>query len=136
MQVFHSVMTRYVLKRIHFSGAGMAARTQLAALNHNFNAGRHQAKTSRGRTRYKSHFSRPKGDYIAKKVHVEKSYDYVGQLMNKVQQVAFEKQFSPIPVYKSVSIWRKTPKKKADVVAKLQSRMAKLRDKKDGVRPN
>ena len=37
------------------------------------------------------------------------------------------------PVYKSVSISRETPKKKADVVAKLQSGLAKLSNKKDDV---
>ena len=67
----------------------MEARTQLAALDHNFNVGRHQAKTSSGELCYESQFSRHKGDYVAKQVYVEKSYDDVGQLMNKVQQAAF-----------------------------------------------
>ena len=76
----------------------MEARTQLAALDHNFNVGRHQAMASSGELRYESQFSRHKGDYVAKKVYVEKSYDDVCQLMNKVQQAAFGKEFPPIPV--------------------------------------
>ena len=98
MQVFHSVMTKYVPKRIHFSRAGMEARTQLAALDHNFNVGRHQAKTTSGELLYKSQFSRHKGYYVAKKVYVEKSYDFVGQLMNNVQQARLsEKSFRLYP---------------------------------------
>ncbi|XP_056407077.1 uncharacterized protein LOC130298188 [Hyla sarda] len=43
LEVFHSALTKYRPKRLHFSANGMIARTQLAALDHNFNVNRSQA---------------------------------------------------------------------------------------------
>ncbi len=48
LEVYHSVQTKYLPKRQHFSHGGMAARTQLAALDHNANTGRQQATASKG----------------------------------------------------------------------------------------
>ena len=67
---------------------GMVVRTQLAALDHNFNVNRHQSKTKTGQERYKVQFSRHKGDYVAKKIYDRKSYGYVEKLMADVVAVA------------------------------------------------
>lgn len=74
---------------------------------------------------------RHKHDNVAKKMYEEKSYEYAQDLMGQVRRSALGKEFPPIPVYKRVSISRQTPKKKAGVVRKLQSRMAK-ESRKDG----
>ncbi|ESO88711.1 hypothetical protein LOTGIDRAFT_165496 [Lottia gigantea] len=50
LEVYHSMMLKYCPKRQHFSYDGMVARTQLAALDHNYNTGRKQATSSRGPT--------------------------------------------------------------------------------------
>lgn len=109
----------------------MEARTQLAALDNNQNVGRDQAKTSLDDLRFKSQYARHKHDFVAKKIYEEKSYEYVYDLMDQVRQSAFGKEFPPIPAYKRVSISRQTPKKKADVVGMLQSRMAKESGRED-----
>ena len=48
LEVFHSTMTKYTPKRLHFFYESMLARTQLAVLDHNYNVGREQAKTKTG----------------------------------------------------------------------------------------
>ena len=57
LESYHSVMTKYVPKREHFSYDGMVARTQLAILDHNANVGRKLAEikkeASQGEKRYK-----------------------------------------------------------------------------------
>ena len=58
LEVYHSVLTSYVPKRLHFFYKGMVARTQLAALHHNNNTGREQAVASRGRVEIQACFSK------------------------------------------------------------------------------
>ena len=50
LEVYHSVQTKYLPKRQHFSYKGMIARTQLAVLDHNANTGRQQATSTKGDT--------------------------------------------------------------------------------------
>ena len=51
LEVFHSLMLKYLPKRQHFPYQEMVTRTQLAALDHNFNLDRPQAVISLKRTR-------------------------------------------------------------------------------------
>ena len=46
--MYHSMMLKYLPKREHFSYNGMIARTQLAAIDNNENAGRGQAVILKG----------------------------------------------------------------------------------------
>jgi hypothetical protein len=48
LEVFHSLMLKYLPKRKHFSYRSMLARTQLAALDHNHNFNRVQAVVKSG----------------------------------------------------------------------------------------
>ena len=48
LESYHSLMTKYVPKREHFSYSGMVARTQLAVLDHNANVTRSQAEVKKG----------------------------------------------------------------------------------------
>lgn len=120
------MMTKYVPKRIHFNHEGMEARTQLAALDNNSNVGRQHAVTSTGDLRYKSQFSRHKGDYVAKKIFEEKSYEFAHQLMQDVHDAAIGKKIPVVPKHHHVSISRQQQPPKADVVARLQSRMRRV----------
>lgn len=119
-------MTKYMPKRIHFSHQGMVARTQLAALDHNYNVGREQSMTKRGEARYKSQFGRQKGDYVAKKIFEKKDYKYVELLLDDVVATATGELHPPIiapAVHKSIS--RRDPPLKAEVVSSLKSRLGK-----------
>ncbi|XP_065195097.1 uncharacterized protein LOC135826412 [Sycon ciliatum] len=127
LEVYHSVMTKYIPKRIHFSILGMIVRTQLAALDHNFNVNRHHSKAKKtGEGRYKVQFSRHKGDYVAKKIYDRKSYAYVDKLMCDVVAVAHgELDVPALEKRVSLPISRRNPPEKAEVVAKLTSRLEK-----------
>ena len=48
LEFYHSLMTKYVPKREHFSYNGMEARTQLAILDHNANTIRSQEEVKKG----------------------------------------------------------------------------------------
>ena len=48
LEHFHSLILKYLPKREHFSFKGMVARTQLAALDHNFNINRKQSVVTMG----------------------------------------------------------------------------------------
>ena len=54
LEVFHSLMLKYLPKRKHFTYSGMLARTQLAALDHNHNCSRAQAVVSLAHARVSS----------------------------------------------------------------------------------
>ena len=56
LESYHSVMTKYVPKREHFSYNGMVARTQLAILDHNANVGRKQAEIKKGSSQGEKRF--------------------------------------------------------------------------------
>ena len=119
-------MTKYVPKRLHFQPDGMEGRLQLAALDNNYNVGREQDMTMSGEARFKMQYSRLKGDYIAKKIYAEKSYDYVYKLMDDVALLAAgQLQLPPVMKRLSLCISRQDAPPKEEVVARLQSRLNK-----------
>ena len=89
LEVYHSVQTRYVPKRQHFSYRGMVARTQLAALDHNANNGRQQATVTRGANQgelqYKLVFPKHTKEWVAKPIIMEKpSRDYLNPILDTI----------------------------------------------------
>ena len=86
IEVYHSNQLVWTPKRIHFSFVGMRARQQLAALNHNYNVGRQQAKTQHGKAQWKIVFPKAKKKWVAKKVYSKKSTTYLHALMHSVYQ--------------------------------------------------
>jgi hypothetical protein len=85
LEVFHSLMLKYLPKRQHFSYEGMVARTQLAVLDHNFNLGRSHAVASTGEhageEMYKVVFPKGRKTWVAKPVLEKKSFDYVFDML-------------------------------------------------------
>ena len=119
-------MTKYVPKRLHFQPDGMEGRLQLAALDNNYNVGREQDMTMSGEARFKMQYSSLKGDYIAKKIYAEKSYDYVYKLMDDVALLAAgEMQLPMVLKRSSLSISRQEALSKEDMIAQLKSRLNK-----------
>ena len=81
LEVYHSVQTKYLPKRQHFSYKGMVARTQLAALDHNANTGRAQATSSKGESegelRYKVVYPKRSKEWIAKPIMEKTTRDHL-----------------------------------------------------------
>ena len=125
MQVYHSVLTKYAPKRTHFSAEGMDARTQLAALDNNHNAGRSQAKTQTDEARFKMQYSRLKDAFVAKPIYDE-DYAFVNKMLDSAIKLARREIHLPAVLKKPVTnIARREPEKKEDVVSRLQTRMKK-----------
>lgn len=87
LEVYHSLILKYAPKRQHFSYEGMICRTQLAAIDHNHNVGRPQAKTSAGVPRYsivcpKVHTKNRK--WVAKPIMEAKDYQFREEMMRDV----------------------------------------------------
>ena len=51
LEVYHSLLLKYVPKRLHFPYKGVVARTQLAVIDHNSNTERNQTTVTRERTK-------------------------------------------------------------------------------------
>ena len=84
LEAYHSLLTKYCPKRIHFRYNGMVARTQLAILDHNNNVGRPQTVDDDGEGRYKIVFPKATKCWIAKPIYESKSYLYRRELLSAV----------------------------------------------------
>ena len=85
LESYHSIMTKYVPKRKHFSYNGMVARTQLGILDHNANVGRKQAKIKKGASheekRHKIVRGKQRKNWVAKEIKESKTYQHVQEMM-------------------------------------------------------
>ena len=74
-------MLKYVPKRIYFSYTGTAARTSLAAMDHNFYCGREQSKTLDGVLRWKVQWSKASKLFVFNKINEKKSLTFLEDLV-------------------------------------------------------
>ena len=88
LEVYHNVLTKYAPKRQHFSHKGMTARTQLAALDHNANTGRQQAREERGgnegEPRYKFVYPKQTKDWVAKPLMEKTTRDHLKPMVEAI----------------------------------------------------
>lgn len=84
LENYHSMMLKYVPKRQAFGYAQMVARTQLAALDHNFNLKREVAVDHTGQQRFGIMFPKASGRWGVRKVYVSKTYNYRQEMMSMV----------------------------------------------------
>ena len=81
LEVYHSLMLKYVPKREHFSYNGMEARLQLSALDNNFDCNREHAVIksgmNKGTLRYKVKCPKRNKNWVAKPIREAKSYPHL-----------------------------------------------------------
>ena len=86
--MYHSMMLKYLPKRQQFSYNGMIARTQLAAIDNNENAGRGQAVISKGNNageaRYRRSFPKAHKRWVVKPIMQPKTYNLLLELQRGV----------------------------------------------------
>lgn len=86
--MYLSMMLKYLPKREHFSYNGMIARTQLAAIDKNENAGRGQAVILKGNNaseaRYRRCFPKAHKRWVVKPIMQPKTYNFLPDLQRGV----------------------------------------------------
>ena len=129
MEVFHSMMLKYLPKQKHFSYKGMVTRTQLAALDHNYNCYRKQAVVKSGANKNQECFKveKPKrnNNWVCKPIKEEKSYKYLSVMLENVVK-AKQDGITAVETLPSMpqNIARKPKLPKQSVIEKHQSRMS------------
>ena len=126
LESYHSLMTKYVPKREHFSYNGMVARTQLAILDHNANTNRSQAEVKKGpcqgEKRYKLLCAKQRKNWVVKEIKTPKVYGYIEDMMDDVILCQEGKKFPYKPTQQAKHT-APTPKPcKQDIIEKHQSR--------------
>ena len=132
LEVYHSVQTRYIPKRQHFSYKGMVARTQLAALDHNANTGRQQATVTRGANQgelqYKLVFPKNTKEWVAKPKMEKTSRDYLNPILDAIVDTKRQKPCDRSATLTAPHIPKNIASKprppRADVITKLTTRFS------------
>jgi hypothetical protein len=81
IEVYHSMMLKYVPKRQEFQYPQMVARTQLAVLDHNFNLNRGIKTDKDGQKVFAPHCSKATGRWTVKNKYDEKNYSFRKELL-------------------------------------------------------
>ncbi|XP_073725194.1 uncharacterized protein [Misgurnus anguillicaudatus] len=123
LEVYHSIMLKYLPKRLHFGYDTMVARTQLAILDNNYNVGREQAETSEGLPRYSMTFPKQSKEWIVKKIYEPTSQDFTKHLVERVLERKEERAPENMPhVQHPPNIATKERPPKEDLIRKHKSR--------------
>ncbi|XP_047136733.2 uncharacterized protein LOC124813552 [Hydra vulgaris] len=77
VEVFNNLLLKYIPKQYHFEYEHMEMGGLLAALDHNFNAGRFFALDCNGDVKYRVAWRKASKKFIARKVKKHKRYDYL-----------------------------------------------------------
>ena len=84
LEVYHSMMLKYVPKRQEFQYPQMVARTQLSALDHNFNLCPRQKETADGQPQFAPVFPKATGRWCVKKRYEAKDYSFRTEMLELV----------------------------------------------------
>lgn len=91
LEVYHSLYNKFCPKRLHFSYAGMIARSQLAVLDHNSGVSSVHMETKKGDKRYKLQFSKVTQSWVVKSIKSPKKRDYIDHLLFEVSNMVSDK---------------------------------------------
>ncbi len=131
LEAFHSLLTKYVPKRQHFSYRGMLVRTELAVLDHNKNLNREQAVTAEGVPRYNAVFPKRTREWVAKPVSQPKCHKWRQELVSttlRFQSGAIAATVVPVPETLPQNIADTPRPSKQDIIDKTTSRFASAQD--------
>ncbi|XP_033101507.1 uncharacterized protein LOC117104760 [Anneissia japonica] len=81
LEVFHSMLLKYMPKRSRFGHECMIARGMLAVIDHNLNVHREHGTLSDGGKQYKLEWSKRSKQFVVKRIKEAKDYSFREQLM-------------------------------------------------------
>ena len=95
LEVYHSLYLKYCPKRLHFSYAGMVARSQFAVMG--FNSGVHltEATTKNNEPCYKQAFSK-----VTNTIKSTTEREYLSEITQTVVDIKLQKQHVDMPDFK------------------------------------
>ena len=104
LEVYHSLMTKYVPKRQEFDFDQMVARTALAVIDHNMSRNRLQATNKKGEKQFRLVCPKATSEWVVKPVYEAKSYDWVYAMLKKVVSEKECRTLSPVQVSRKGNI--------------------------------
>ena len=102
LEVYHALYNKYCPKRLHFSYAGMIARSQLAILDFNAGSEMLHANTATGELRYKQQYSKKTESWVVKKITAPKDRRYLNDLVLEVKHMAISQDEYTTPKVSNV----------------------------------
>ncbi|KAL1479046.1 hypothetical protein MTO96_052184 [Rhipicephalus appendiculatus] len=94
LESFNSLLTKFAPKSVAFSSEMIRARTQLAILHNNENAGRAQSTTKSGEQKWKRKLLRSKkGEEVVCPVKTAATYAYLGKLIEEAVEICNSESF-------------------------------------------
>ena len=125
LEVYHSLMTKYVPKRQEFDFDQMNARTALAVIDHNMSRDRIQMTNKKGEKMFKLVCTKANAQWVVKPRYERKTYDWVSAMMVRVVKEKKERTISPLKVTKMRNIAPTPAPPKSELIASLASRFSK-----------
>ena len=128
LEVFHSLMLKYLPKRKNFTYSGMWARTKLASLDHNHNCSRAQAVVKSGIRKGQQRFKveKPKADksWVCKPITEPKFYKHLSGMLDDVVKAKQSgvNRVEALP-QRPKNIVKEPKPSKQTIIAKHKSRM-------------
>ena len=100
LEVYHSLMTKYVPKRQKFDFDQMNARTALAVIDHNMSRDRIQMTNKKGEKLFKLGCTKANALWVVKSRYERKTYDWVSAMMVRVVKENKERTISLLKLLK------------------------------------
>ena len=125
LEVYHSLMTKYVPKRQEFDYDQMNARTALAVIDHNMSRDRIQLTNRKGEKMFKIVCTKANSQWVVKPRYESKKYDWVLAMMKKLVDEKQERTLSPVRVTKMGNIAPTPAPPKSQLIGSLLSRFSK-----------
>ena len=125
LEVYHSLMTKYVPKRQEFDYDQMNARTALAVIDHNMSRDKIQLTNRKGEKMFKIVCTKANSQWVVKPRYESKTYDWVLAMMKKLVDEKQERTLSPVRVTKMGNIAPTPAPPKSQLIGSLLSRFSK-----------